>query len=38
MSRLNIDVLTIFPDLVRHALPYGILRRVPAAPRLLLQL
>jgi tRNA (guanine37-N1)-methyltransferase len=27
MSRLHVDVLTIFPDMVRDALPYGILRR-----------
>jgi len=27
MSRLRVDVVSIFPDMVRHALPYGILRR-----------
>ena len=37
MSRLGIDVLTIFPDMVRHALPYGILRRVQAAGKLVVE-
>ena len=35
MSGLSIDVLTIFPDLVSQALPYGILRRVQDAGKLL---
>lgn len=34
MSGLQIDVLTIFPDMVRQALPYGILRRAQEAGKL----
>jgi len=34
VSHLCIDVLTIFPDMVCQALPYGILRRVQAAGKL----
>jgi tRNA (guanine37-N1)-methyltransferase len=34
MSHLHVDVVSIFPDMVRDALPYGILRRALEAGRL----